>query len=317
MAARYPDWHSARRELRIALPDEDCLQAFLHLHPDDPGRRRPLVIHLHGLEGSADSHYQRGLSAKAFAAGFHTLRVSFRNCGDTEHLARQLYHGAMTGDVRAILETMRGTWGMERLYLTGVSFGGNLLLKFLSECGDAVPAGLQGAVAISAAIDLNGVTFTEGLAWGYERYFLRKLKRKMRRKVRFSPGGEALRDRVAELRGARTLRDFDALITAPLNGFGTPTNYYTQASSADHLDRIQVPTLLIHSEDDPVVPFEMYRARMDLIRANPKLVTAFPETGGHVGFYARSDRPLPQPWMDERWCENEAIAFLSALHDSV
>lgn len=313
LAARFPAWHDAGRELSLTLPDDDCLRAYLHLHPDDPDRRRPLVIHLHGLEGSADSHYQQGLSAKAFAAGFHTLRLSFRNCGDTEHMARQLYHGAMTGDVRDVLELMRRTWGFERLFLTGVSFGGNLLLKYLSECGDAVPRGLLGAAAISAAIDLNGVTFKDGLSWGYEQYFLRKLKRKMRRKVRFSPGGEELRERVAQLRGAKTLRDFDALITAPLNGFGTPANYYALASSADHLDRIQVPTLMIHAEDDPVVPFDMYRSRMERIRSNPMLVTVFPETGGHVGFYARHDQPLAEPWMDERWCENEAIAFLADL----
>ncbi|MNX25790.1 putative hydrolase [compost metagenome] len=313
LAARFPAWSGAARELSLTLPDDDCLRAYLHLHPDDPERRRPVVIHLHGLEGSADSHYQQGLSAKAFAAGFHTLRLSFRNCGDTEHMARQLYHGAMTGDVQAVIDLMRDAWGLERFLLTGVSFGGNLLLKYLSECGDAVPSGLLGAAAISAAIDLNEVTFADGLSWGYERYFLRLLKRKMRRKVRFSPGGEELRERVAQLGGARTLRDFDALITAPLNGFGTPANYYALASSADHLDRIQVPTLLIHAEDDPVVPFAMYRSRMERIRSNPMLVPLFPEAGGHVGFYSRGDQPLAQPWMDERWCENEAIAFLAAL----
>lgn len=312
LAARHPAWRRAQQELRLALPDGDCLQAFLHRH-DDPDPRRPLIIHLHGLEGSADSHYQRGLSAKAYEAGFHSLRVSYRNCGDTEHMARQLYHGAMTEDVRNVLATMHDSWGFEHVYLTGVSFGGNLMLKFLSECGDDLPSGLRGAVSISAAIDLNLVTFSEPLAWGYERYFLRKLKRKMRRKVRLSPGGEDLKDRVVQLRGARTLRDFDALVTAPLNGFGTPANYYALASSGDHLSRIRLPTLLIHAMDDPVVPFEMYRSRLDLIRENPFLLPVFPETGGHVGFYARSGVPAAASWMDERWCENEAIAFLAAL----
>jgi predicted alpha/beta-fold hydrolase len=313
LAVRYRAWCEAERELCLTLPDGDALQAFLHLHPEDPERRRPLVIHLHGLEGSANSHYQRGLSAKAFAAGFHTLRVSFRNCGDTEHLARMIYNGAMTGDVRDVIDTMRREWGLASFYLTGVSFGGNLLLKFLAECAENPVDGLRGAAAISAAIDFNRVTFQEGLSWGYERYFLRKLKRKMERKLRFSPGGEALAAIVAQLGQVKTLRDFDTLVTAPLNGYDSATHYYTSASAADDLDRIQVPTLLIHAEDDPVVPYAMYRERLELIRSNPMLVPVFPETGGHVGFYARRDQPLAQPWMDERWSENEAIAFLAAL----
>lgn len=313
LAARHPAWRQAETITTLWLPDGDGLLAHLHLHPDDPERQRPVVVHLHGLEGSAQSHYQLGLSAKAFAAGFHTVRVNFRNCGDTEHLARRIYNGAMTEDVAAVLDWLRRDLGLSRQLLTGVSFGGNLALKFLAECGQQPPPGVLAAATISAAIDFNLVTFSDGLSWVYERYFLAKLRRKMRRKVALSPGGAELEERVRLLGRVRTLREFDALVTAPLNGYESATHYYTRASAADDLDRVGVPTLLIHAEDDPFVPFEMYRSRTERIRANPMLVPVFPKHGGHVGFYAPKDLEWPEPWMDERWSENEAIAFLATL----
>ncbi|HEY9855041.1 MAG TPA: hypothetical protein V6D05_04830, partial [Stenomitos sp.] len=99
LSARHDPWRAARQEVLFELADGDRMQAFVHLQPDDPERRRPVVLQLHGLEGHADSHYQVGLSAKSFAAGFHSVRLNFRNCGDTEHLARQFYTGHSTGDV--------------------------------------------------------------------------------------------------------------------------------------------------------------------------------------------------------------------------
>ncbi|MNT14760.1 putative hydrolase [compost metagenome] len=219
----------------------------------------------------------------------------------------------MTADVRSILDLMHRDWGLREFYLTGVSFGGNLLLKFLVESAEEPVEGLLGAAALSAAIDFNRVTFREGLSWGYERYFLAKLKRKMERKVRLSPGGAELAPYVAKFDRVKTLRDFDTLITAPLNGYDSAEHYYTEASAADALDRIAVPTLLVHAEDDPFVPFAMYRERMARIRSNPMILPVFPATGGHVGFYADAGVPRPQPWMDERWSENAAIAFLASL----
>ena len=305
-------WAESRREVLLELKDGDRLLAFLHLQPEDPEHQRPLVLHLHGMEGSANSNYQKGMSAKAFAAGFHSLRLNYRNCGDTEALARGIYHARQTEDVRQVLEMVQERWGFRRIYATGASLGANLLLRLLA---DGPPPMLQGAVAISPPIMLP--TCSEALGKGfnriYERYFLESFKRKLRRKYRLSPGGEELRPLVRKLSRIRSLRELDELVTAPLSGYGTVEAYYLAASTAGELDRIEIPTLLIHAQDDPFLPFSMYASQREAIARNPHLLAVFPEYGGHVGFLGRSEKRAS--WMDARWSENEAIAFLLDLEE--
>ncbi|MNX88081.1 putative hydrolase [compost metagenome] len=317
-ASRHAAWLAAGRLEQFVLADGDRLQAVLHLHPNDPDRSKPVVLHLHGLEGSAEARYQRGMSAKAFAAGFHSVRLNFRNCGDTEHLARSLYNGRSTDDVLAVLAALRGGWGFSTLYATGVSLGANLLLRLLADAGEQLPDGLAGAVAVSPPVDmaLTGEALGQGLNRGYSAYFLGLLKRKMRRKHRLSPGGETLAPIIAQLRDVRTLRAFDELVTAPLSGYADAAAYYAHASSGDDLHRIQAPTLIIHAQDDPFLPYAMYAPRMEAIANNPYLTTLFPAHGGHVGFLLPKGRPVRKPWMDEWWAENEAIAYLQALHEA-
>lgn len=318
LAARHDAWRAACQEVLFELSDGDRMQAFVHLRPDDPERRRPVVLQLHGLEGHAGSHYQVGLSAKAFAAGFHSVRLNFRNCGDTEHLARKLYTGHGIGDVLDVLAQLRAEWGFQTLYLTGVSLGANLLLRLLADAGDQPPAGLEGAVAVSPPIEMEAVgeAFRHGLNWGYEQFFLKSLKRKLERKVRLSPGGQEFAPVVAMLASIKTLRQFDDLVTAPCNGYVDARDYYTRASSGDDLHRIAVPTLIVHAQDDPFLPYGMYAPRMEAIRSNSHLTALFPEHGGHVGFLSRPGAPRREPWMDERWAENEAIAYLASLPTS-
>lgn len=315
LSKRHEPWRGARREVLIALADGDRLQAFLHEQPDDPRHERPIVLHLHGLEGSAEAHYQVGLSAKAFAAGFHSIRINFRNCGDTEHLARSLYTGRHTGDLLSAIEILRSQHGFRRFLVTGVSLGAALLLRTLADAGEHPPEGLMGAVAISPAIDypLTSVAFSQGFNRFYAAYFLRLLKRKMRRKLRLSPGGSELRPIIEAMRQVKTLRQFDEVVTAPLCGYADPDAYYAAASCADELEAIRVPTLFIHAKDDPFVVYSMYAGRWDAFERNAHLTGLFPDHGGHVGFFERAGVTHAEPWMDRRWAENEAIAYLMTL----
>lgn len=314
LSAQHDAWRALSQEALFEMPDGDRLQAFVHLQPDDPERRRPVVLQLHGLEGHAGSHYQVGLSAKAFAAGFHSVRLNFRNCGGTEHLARKLYSGRSTEDVREVLAQLRDRWGFETLYATGASLGANLLLRLLADTGEHPPAGLAAAVAVSPPIEMAacGVALRQGLNRGYEAFFLQLLKRKLRRKARLSPGGSELAPTLERLGSIRTLREFDDCVTAPLNGYADAEAYYAHASSADDLSRITVSTLIIHAQDDPFLPYGMYAPRLEAIRSNPHLTALFPRYGGHVGFLSEGG-PRREPWMDERWAENEAIAYLQCL----
>jgi predicted alpha/beta-fold hydrolase len=314
LGAGHAKWQQVCRQELLDMPDGDQVLAWSHLQPDDPGRTRPLVLHLHGLEGSADSSYQRGLSAKTFAAGFHSVRLNFRNCGDTEHLARGFYFGAKTDDLLAVLAILRHDWGFARLLVTGASLGANMVLRMLADAGERPPEGLLGAVSVSAPIDMAMTcdAVGRGLNKVYDVYFLAQLARKIRRKIRLSPDGERLRPFLAEFRRIRTLRDFDEYVTAPLGGYAGSAAYYAAGSSGPDLHRIRVPTLLVHARDDPFLPFAMYERQMADIRANPCLVPVFPARGGHVGFWAAPSVRRHEPWMDERWVENEAVRFLLA-----
>lgn len=302
-------WHAAEQEVLLDLEDGDSLLGYLHLHPDDPERQRPLVLHLHGMEGSANAGCHKGMSSKAFAAGFHSLRFNYRNCSDTEAYSRQIYHARQTHDVLRVLEIMQERWGIQRFYATGTSLGANILLRLLI---DGAPQALQGGVAISPPIQLSACSeaLSRGFCRVYDQFFLASMKRKLRRKLKLSPDGESLRPLVEQLGKVRSLRAFDTLVTAPLGGFESVDAYYAAASTVGELDRIRVPTLIIHAQDDPFLPFQMYQAQHEAIASNPYLVTAFPRHGGHVGFLGPT-RPRA-PWMDSRWSENEAIAFLVA-----
>lgn len=308
-------WRQACERVELTLPDGDRVVAFLHLHPDDPGRARPAVLHLHGLEGSAEASYQRGLSAKTFAAGFHSVRLNYRNCGGHEALASGLYSGRSTQDVLDVLDLLRKRWGFRHTMLTGVSLGGNMLLRLLADAGDDVPGGVIGAVAVSSPIDMamTSKAIGRGLNRAYELFFLTLLKQKLRRKVRLSPGGERFLPFVREFGRIRSLRDWDDRITAPFAGFESADAYYASASSGPDLGRIRVPTLLLHAQDDPFIPFEMYQERNAEIDANLWLCPAYPLHGGHVGFWAAPGTWGDEPWMDERWSENEAVRFLSVV----
>lgn len=58
-----------------------------------------------------------------------------------------------------------------------------------------------------------------------------------------------------EIDKVRKVRDFDTLITSRLQGYGFPDNYYRTASMGQRLKGIRIPTLMLSSIDDPVIPY--------------------------------------------------------------
>lgn len=273
------------------------------------------MAHFHGLEGSAEASYQRGLSAKTFAAGLHSVRVNFRNCGDHEELARGFYFGARTEEVESALGHLHRDRGFSRILASGVSLGGNMLLHYLADLGDRPPPWLIGAVAVSPPIEMADTCQALTRGWNriYDRFFLSLLHRKLARKVRLSPGGGEYREYVRICRGLRSLEQFDDRITAKIGGYESGAAYYQAGSSGPRLGAIRVPTLIVHAKDDPFLPFAMFERHADRISGNRWLATAFPDRGGHVGFWSAPGHERPEPWCDERWSENEAVRFLASL----
>jgi predicted alpha/beta-fold hydrolase len=291
-------------EIEIDLGPEGRLMAEASWQPG-PRAAAPALILMHGLEGSARSHYLVGMSKKAYAAGFHAIRINTRNCGGTEHLTPTFYCAALSQDVGAIVRHLGQHHDVRAVYGAGVSLGANILLKYLGEQGPH--SQVLGLAVVSPPIDLaRGVRKLEEPAnWFYHRYFVRRLIDRVRRKVALFPGIADL-DRVERV---RSIWEFDDVVTAPHFGFGTAANYYRLASSGPLLRDVAVPTLIVQAKDDPMIPFDSF-SRFG-IADNPAIRLLATERGGHTGFLAA--KPGQPDDLDSYWGECRVVQFLSDL----
>lgn len=260
----------------------------------------PTAVLVHGLEGCSESHYMRGIAAKAYRAGFNVIRMNQRTCGGTEHLTPTLYNSGLSGDYRAILTELTHRDGLDRIWLIGYSMGGNLVLKASGELHTSEPA-FAGVVAVCPNIDpTQCVEALEQLRnWMYHRHFLVKLKARLRRKATLFPGKWDLTglDRIA------WISEFDDRYTAPDGGYRNGSDYYDRAGARHVLDSIAVPTLIITAQDDPFIPYSMFT--VPLIQRHPKIRLVAPRHGGHCGFFQWSHNGE-----DPYWAENRIVDFL-------
>jgi predicted alpha/beta-fold hydrolase len=241
---------------------------------------RPTLIALHGLNGSSDAHYMKGLAAKAFARGMNVVRLNQRNCGDTEHLSAGLFHSGLTADAAHVVDELIRIDGLPAIAVAGYSLGGNLALKLAGEYGRYAPRALVGVAAVSPILEIEpcvaALERRENILYNWN--FVRDLKRRMRRKERCRPG---LFD-LTKLAAVNTVREFDETFTAPYFGFRNASDYYRRASAMRVIDRIAVPALVITAEDDPFVPSQPFADPK--VTANPHLRLHVCEHGGHCGF---------------------------------
>jgi predicted alpha/beta-fold hydrolase len=263
----------------------------------------PTLVALHGLNGSSGAHYMRGIAAKAFARGMNVLRLNQRNCGDSEHLADGLFHSGLTADAAHVVHELTHVDGLPAIAVAGYSLGGNLALKLAGEYGAHAPRSLVAVAAVSPIIEIEECTRAlerpENVL--YQWNFVKDLKRRMRRKDRLFPG----RFDLSRLSGIRTVREFDAVYTAPHFGFRSAEDYYYRASAMRVVDRIRVPALIITSEDDPFVPSQPFHDPR--VTGHPCIELHICAHGGHCGFVgARSAVD------DGYWAESQIVDFVES-----
>ena len=247
------------------------------------------VIVVHGLEGSSQAGYAQSLAHELLQAGWTVHRFNMRSCGGTEHLSgRGLYHSGQTSDLLAVLRQIKSH---APIFLAGFSLGGNVVLKLAGELGERAPDLIAGVIAVSTPIDLAACArkLASPSNFIYAHRFLGRLKQRIRLKAQSAPDLFAL----DQLDAVKSVYEFDDKFTAPSFGFGTADNYYATQSSNQFLDRIQVPALLVHAKDDPLVPFAVYDH--PAFTRNPNLRLVAPEHGGHVGFISKTP---PRFWLD-------------------
>jgi hypothetical protein len=282
----------------FAITQETRLLGVCHWQPDR--KAAPTVIMVHGLEGSSESAYMRGIAAKAYRFGFNVVRMNQRTCGGTEHLTPTLYNSGLSGDYRAIVKELVQHDELRRIWLIGYSMGGNLVLKAAGELGRSEPA-LAGVAAVCPNIDptVCARALEEPRNWLYHRHFVAGLKSRLRRKAALFPGkwDLSMLDQVA------TISEFDDRYTARDGGYRDGADYYDRAGARHVLDTVSVPTLIITAQDDPFIPYSMFTT--PTIQRHTTIRVVAPRYGGHCGFFHWSGNGE-----DPYWAENRIVDFL-------
>lgn len=270
---------------RWDTPDADFIDVDRYEPDRRAGRRQlPVLVLFHGLEGGSGSHYARAFARQAAARGWRLWLPHFRGCSGEINRAPRAYHSGDYEEIDWILKRVRAAVGPDAVLMAaGVSLGGNALLRWGQEAGGHAATLVSALAAISAPLDLMaaGHAIDRGLNRQiYARMFLRTMKRKARLKWAQFPG---LFDLPKAL-GAKTLREFDHVFTAPLHGFAGVDDYWRRASAKPGLRDVRLPTLVLNARNDPFVPAHSLPR---VVEVPAHVVLWQPAQGGHVGFAVR------------------------------
>ena len=283
---------------RLTLPDGDFIDLAW-----TKGNSDKIVIVLHGLEGSIDSSYARGMLAAIHKKGWRGVFMHFRGCSGEHNLMDRSYHSGETGDLRFLVETLRKRHPDATLVAVGYSLGGNALLKYLGEYKDDSQLKAATAVSVSYLLSNSATKLEKGFSRLYQRHLLNRLMDKTLSKFQ---DRQAPVD-IANINKLNTFKSFDHHITAPIHGFKSGDDYYEQSSSRQYLYKITTPTLLIHSRDDPFMSVDAIPNQDDL---SESVTLELSNYGGHVGFVSGNT-----PWNVIYWLEERIPEFLSTYLD--
>lgn len=271
-------------------PDGD----FIDVDRIDGEDGKPVLLLFHGLEGDSKSQYALNLMTAARERGWSGVVAHFRGCSGEMNRLPRAYHSGDAAEIDWIVRRVKAENPARRVFVAAISLGGNATLKWLGEQGSASSALVEAVASVSAPVDLTAAG--DALGRGFCRYytwrFLRTMKPRALAKLSAHPG---IFDKQAML-AARTLREFDNVVTAPLHGFRDTDDYWTRASAKPGLPGIRVPTLLLNARNDPFLPAAALPRENEV---SAEVRREFPEEGGHVGFMATPEQGGPR-WMARR-----------------
>lgn len=257
----------------------------------------PLVLVLHGVAGSIQSPYAKGMLRAIADLNWHGVIMHFRGCSGDLNLLDRTYHCADTQDLAAVVAELRLRYPHKPIAVVGFSMGGNILLKWLGETGENNPINAATAVSVPLELEKAAYYINRGTSKIYQwwlLHYLRSFIKKKFKKAKKAPIQEK------EIENIHSFLEFDNKITAPLHGFSNGHEYYQKASVRQYLKNIRVPTLLIEANDDPF----MGKAKVDeQNELSPQLTLEISDAGGHVGFVAGT------PWHPQYWLEHRIPHF--------
>jgi len=295
----------------VIVPVDPATESHVLCHcnwqPEGVRSQRMTILIVHGLEGSSGSQYMLGNADKAWRAGWNVIRMNMRNCCGTEMLSPTLYHSGLSGDVKAVAEFFVARHNLSRMAWIGYSMGGNLVLKAAGEYGEDAPPWLRAVVGVSPVIDMRpSADALHNLRNRiYELNFLKNMLNRYRRKAALMPGKFSLEN----CKRVRSIRTYDEYIVAPNCGFMGADDYYERCASSRVIDKIAVPTLILHSLDDPFI--RLLPETREKILANPDITYVETTQGGHCGYLAPARKND-----DGYWAESTLMGFIRSVASS-
>jgi predicted alpha/beta-fold hydrolase len=256
---------------------------------------RDTVLLIHGVGGSSASRYMGRSTRILRERGYHAVSLNLRGVGEGVDYATSLYHAGLTDDVDRAVRLLEGDPRVRSLFILGFSLGGGLVLKLAGEWGQTPPRALRGLATLSAPTDLAAASDERFSTFAYRRFILRAVIAQACAFAKCHPGATPYDAR--RLQRVATLRDYDRQVIVPMHQFRDVQHYYASASAAPFLPKITVPTLLIHSHDDPLVPAGTVSPTVRSLPASVRVL--WTRWGGHVG-WLNGLNPATPTWALER-----------------
>lgn len=286
---------------RLELPDGDFVDLDW-VEPTSFSDSTPLILILHGLGGSINSHYAKNMMLHLKQHGWRGVFMHYRGCSGTPNLRPQFYHSAYTADVNHVIQHLMLKEPKAQLGAVGYSLGGSILLHWLSQNQHHCP--LTRAIAISVPYELekSANKMLHGVSRLYQWHIMRSLRHHVEKKFDRMYAPFCL-EHIPQI---NTFWEFDTHVTAPLHGFKDAKDYYQKCSVRPLLHKITLPTLMIHAQDDPFMPAEVIPKAHEL---SPHMRLEISRRGGHVGFIEGNVPGQAQYWLEKRIIEYFSEAF--------
>ncbi len=298
---RRPPVLSRERE-KISLPDGDWVYVDWLLPQHWRAELAPLVLIVHGLSGSSDSHYVRGLQQVLLAMGWGSVAMNCRGATGGPNGLPRAYHAGASDDVRAVLDALSARHPDAPLAVVGYSLGGNMTLKLMAELGADRRVFAAAAVSVPLLLGACADRMDSGFSQVYRRHMLGALLEGWEQKVGYlaaagqPQAAQRLRQHLA-LGPFDSFWHFDDKLMAPLHGFSDVHDYYRRCSSRQFLGAIQIPTLVIQAADDPFMSASVIPGPEEL---SGQVHFELAGQGGHVGFIQGGNPARPDYYLERR-----------------